>query len=204
MGKVYILTNDAMPGIIKIGITESSVEDRMKSLDTTPVPMPFRFHFAIESDKFKEIEKLMHNAFSKFRIRDNREFFKMDAENAVSALKISGAPEIKLNNDMIDQDGIKIEDEPKTLKKVFAFSSVNIPLNAELSFTRDENIKCKVISNREVEYEGEKYYLSGLAKKLFNDMGYNWKAVQGTMYFKYHDKILNEIRNEIESDKEIE
>ena len=101
MGKVYILTNDAMPGIIKIGITENTVEERMKTLDTTSVPMPFRFHFAIESENFKEIEKLMHNAFSYFRIRDNREFFKMDAENAVSALKISGASEIKMNNEMI-------------------------------------------------------------------------------------------------------
>ena len=204
MGKVYILTNDAMPGIIKIGITEGSVEERMKTLDTTPVPMPFRFHFAIESEKFKEIEKLMHNAFSHFRIRDNREFFKMDAENAVSALKISGAPEIKMNNEMIDEKGAIIEEELKPLKKVFTFSSVNIPENAELSFTRDESIKCKVISDREVEYEGVKYYLSGLAKKLFNDMGYNWKAVQGTMYFKYKDKILSEIRNEIESEEDIE
>lgn len=204
MGKVYILTNDAMPGIIKIGITENSIEERMRSLDTTSVPMPFRFHYAIESDKYKEIEKLMHNAFSKLRVRDNREFFKMDAENAVSALKISCAPEIKLNNEMIDENGTIIEEEPKPQKTLFTFSSVNIPIDAELSFTRDENIKCKVVSDREVEYDGEKYYLSGLAKKLFNDLGYNWKAVQGTMYFKYNDKILNELRNEIKSEEEIE
>jgi len=204
MGKVYILTNDAMQGIIKIGITDNTIEERMKTLDNTSVPKPFRFHYAIESDRYKEIEKLMHNAFSKFRVRDNREFFKMDAEDAVSALKISGEPEIKLNNEMIDENGTIIEDEPKSLKTVFTFSSVNIPQNAELSFTRDENIKCKVISDREVEYNGKNYYLSGLAKKLFNDMGYNWKAVQGTMYFKYNDKILSDLRNEIESEEEIE
>ena len=38
----------------------------------------------------KEIEKLAHDTFSAFRIRENREFFKMDPERAVSALKISG------------------------------------------------------------------------------------------------------------------
>ncbi|MDR0320082.1 MAG: GIY-YIG nuclease family protein [Treponema sp.] len=205
MGKVYILTNDAMPGIIKIGITEmETIEERMKSLDNTSVPKPFRFHYAIETKKYKEIEKLMHNAFSKFRIRNNREFFEMDAESAVAALKISGAAEIKLNNEMIDEKGTVIEEESIPTKKIFTFSQVNIPINSELSFTRDENIKCKVVSNREVEYEGEIYSLSGLAKILLNGMGYNWKSVQGPMYFKYNDKTLYEIRNEIESEVEIE
>ena len=205
MGKVYILTNDSMPGIIKIGITEmETIEERMKSLDNTSVPKPFRFHYAIETDKHKEIEKLMHNAFSKFRIRNNREFFEMDAESAVAALKISGSPEIKLNNEMIDEQGTIIEEDPMPKRMVFTFSQVKIPINSELSFTRDENIKCKVTSNREVEYEGEKYSLSGLAKKLLAEMGYNWKSVQGPMYFKYNDKTLYEIRNEVESEEEID
>ena len=102
MGIVYILTNDAMPGIIKIGITEDSVEARIKSLDNTSLPIPFRFYFAIESKRYKEIEKLAHDTFSAFRIRENREFFKMYPERAVSALKISGDKEIKLSNKMID------------------------------------------------------------------------------------------------------
>ena len=103
MGKVYILTNDSMPGIIKIGITDQeTIEERIKSLDNTSVPKPFRFYFAIESEKYKDIEKLIHNAFSDYRIRNNREFFEMDPERAVAALKISGAPEIKLKNEMID------------------------------------------------------------------------------------------------------
>ena len=196
MGKVYILTNDAMPGIIKIGITDmDSIEERMKLLDNTSVPKPFRFYYAIESIRYKEIEKLMHSAFSKFRTRDNREFFEMDAESAVAALKISGESEIKQNNEMIDEDGSIIEDIPLVQKKVITFSFLNIPINSELSFTRDENIKCKVVSDREVEYKEEKYSLSGLAKKLLSEMGYNWKSVQGPMYFRYNDKTLFEIRN---------
>ena len=114
MGKVYILTNDAMPGIINIGSTENSIVDKMKTLDSIHVPLPFRFHFAIETDRAFEIEKLMHNTFSKFRIRNNRDFFKMDVKNAVSALKITGKQEIKFNNVMVDQFGIKVELEPRT------------------------------------------------------------------------------------------
>jgi hypothetical protein len=205
MGKVYILTNDAMPGIIKIGITEmETIEDRIKSLDNTSLPKPFRFHYAIETEKHKEIEKLMHNAFSKFRIRNNREFFEMDPESAVAALKISGANEIKLKNEMIDEKGIVVEEESIQTKKIFTFSQVNIPIGSEIIFTRDENIVCKVISNREIEFEGETYTLSGLAKKLLNGMGYVWKSVQGPMYFKYNEKTLYELRNELEAIEESE
>ena len=41
MSIVYILTNEAMPGLIKIGLTNATVEQRMLSLDTTSVPLPF-------------------------------------------------------------------------------------------------------------------------------------------------------------------
>ncbi|OPZ36388.1 MAG: T5orf172 domain protein [Spirochaetes bacterium ADurb.BinA120] len=150
MGKVYIFTNDAMPGIIKIGITEGSVEDRIKTLDNTSVPLPFRFHYAIESDRFKEIEAFIHNAFGAFRLRENREFFKLDPERAVSALKISGCAEIKIGNEMIDEKGEIIkEDETieKKYKKRFSFAVVNVPIGSFLTLrvTKIKNVRLFLI-----------------------------------------------------------
>jgi hypothetical protein len=197
MGKVYILTNDLMPGIIKIGITElETVEERIKSLDNTSVPIPFRFHFAIETDKHKEIEKLIHDAFSGYRIRNSREFFKMDPERAVSALRISGAPEIKLDNDMVDDKGDSISDDIPSNKKRFSFNYVKIPIGAELTFTRNDNIKCIVTSDNEVEYNNKKYSLTGLAKELLAEMGYRWATVSGPQFFKYNEKTLFEMKTE--------
>ena len=119
-------------------------------------------------------------------------------------MKISGAAEIKLKNDMIDEKGIVIEDEPVSRKKPFSFNEVNIPIGSEIVFTRDENIKCIVVSNREIEYEGEIYSLSGLAKMLLNNMGYNWKSAHGQMYFTYNGKTLRQIRNDLLTDDEEE
>ena len=40
---VYVLTNQAMPGIVKIGMTErDDVQRRMNELYSTGVPLPFR------------------------------------------------------------------------------------------------------------------------------------------------------------------
>ncbi|MBR5965457.1 MAG: GIY-YIG nuclease family protein [Treponema sp.] len=201
MGIVYVLTNDAMPGIVKIGITEDSVEARIKSLDNTSLPLPFRFYFAIESKRYKEIEKLAHDTFSAFRVRENREFFKMDPERAVSALKISGDREIKLANKMIDDSGNEVNEPSVPTKRTgkrFSFASVGINVGTELSFTRNEDIKCKVIPDDKVEYEEKEYSLSGLADMLLRKLGYDWKSVQGSNFFEYNGKTLYQLKKDIE------
>jgi hypothetical protein len=39
---VCTLTNESMPGYIKIGRTGTSVEQRMRELDKTSTPLPFQ------------------------------------------------------------------------------------------------------------------------------------------------------------------
>lgn len=204
MGTVYILTNDSMPGIIKIGITETSVDERIKTLDNTSLPLPFRFYFAIESNRYKEIEKLAHNTFSDYRIRENREFFRIDPERAVSALKISGENEIKSKNDMIDETGSVWPENSEIVKlrrKPFSFDILDIKIGSELIFTRDDRKKCTVISNREVEYNKEFYSLSKLAREFLKEIGYDWSSVQGPNYFEYNGKTLSELRKEKENNE---
>ena len=46
-----------MPGIIKIGFTENSVEQRMRELDKTPTPIPFECYYAKRIDKAEFVEK---------------------------------------------------------------------------------------------------------------------------------------------------
>lgn len=205
MGKVYILTNDAMPGIIKIGVTEGKIEERIRGLDNTSVPLPFRFYYAIETDRYREIESNIHNAFGEYRMRANREFFKMDPERAVSALRISGCPEIKIGNEMIDEKGEIVKEEPgvdKKYKKRFSFAYVNIPIGSTLNFTRDESKKCIVVSDGEVEYNNERYSLSKLAAKFLHELDYEWKTVQGPAFFEFNGKTLYEIKKEKEAETE--
>ena len=61
-GNIYIFTNDAMPNIIKIGIT-TDLERRLRDLDTTGTPLPFRCHYAIEVEDYDIKERLIHDAY---------------------------------------------------------------------------------------------------------------------------------------------
>lgn len=51
-------------------------------------------------------------------------------------------------------------------------------------------IMCRVLNDRQVEYEGKPWSLSGLARKLTNAKN----CVPGPHYFKYKGEWLNDIR----------
>lgn len=199
-GIVYVLTNDYMPGVVKIGYTAQNIKERLKELDKTGTPWPFRCHFAIETERYKEIEKLAHEAFAGNRVRENREFFEISPEKAVAALRISGAKELKLDDEAIDEDGNTIVNPKEVRKKRFDFQKYGIPVGAELCFTRDNEKKCKVIGNGNVDYNGKEFSLSKLALMLLKEMGYNWKQVSGPAFFSYEGTILTDLKDQKENE----
>ena len=88
---VYVLTNPAMPGFVKIGMTDASdVQTRMNSLYSTGVPFPFECAIAweIEGRDAGEIETALHTAFGPHRVNPSREFFEMDPEQVQVLLRI--------------------------------------------------------------------------------------------------------------------
>ena len=84
-GIVYLLTNPVMPGLVKIGMTtQEDIDKRMKELYTTGVPVPFECKFACKVKKSDclKIEKALHKAFDPQRINQNREFFRINVDQA--------------------------------------------------------------------------------------------------------------------------
>ena len=88
-GIVYILSNSAMPGIYKIGITtRDDVSNRLREFFTTSVPVPFECEYACRVDDCKKVEAALHYAFDPERINPQREFFKTDPDRVISILKL--------------------------------------------------------------------------------------------------------------------
>ena len=83
VGYVYVLTNDAMPGLVKIGRSED-VKTRIDKLSShTGVPVRFTRKFCCEVQNCEEVETVLHNALKPYRINPDREFFKIDPEQAI-------------------------------------------------------------------------------------------------------------------------
>ena len=88
---IYVLTNPAMPGIVKIGMTDKpDVQYRMGDLYTTGVPLPFDCVVAreIEGNDAAEIERALHTAFGPNRINPSREFFQVEPEQVQVLLRV--------------------------------------------------------------------------------------------------------------------
>lgn len=87
LGFVYILTNEYMPGVYKIGCTERSPRKRALELSApTGVPAPFKVLCFIECEDFQKAERRVHEWMADYRISENREFFCGGLEFAIRIL----------------------------------------------------------------------------------------------------------------------
>jgi hypothetical protein len=76
LGQVYILSNPAMPGLVKIGFTRRTTRLRVSELSgATGVPMPFKIEWS-ERVRYPE-----------YRINRNREFFRVSPASAKKQVK---------------------------------------------------------------------------------------------------------------------
>jgi hypothetical protein len=86
-GYVYILVNPAMPGMLKIGMTRRTPEERARELSrATGVPVPFRVAFAEYVRDCERAERLIHRRLDRYRANQNREFFSLPLVEAKRVL----------------------------------------------------------------------------------------------------------------------
>lgn len=88
-GYVYILTNEAMPGLVKIGKTTRSVEQRAAELTHTGIPFPFDVVAQVYSPDCSELERWVHDQLADCRVNSQREFFLCDTFKAERILEQS-------------------------------------------------------------------------------------------------------------------
>jgi bifunctional DNA-binding transcriptional regulator/antitoxin component of YhaV-PrlF toxin-antitoxin module len=200
-GIVYILSNSAMPGIYKIGITtRNDIKSRIRELYTTSVPVPFECEYACKVEDCKKVESAIHYAFDPERINPQREFFRTDPDRVIAILKLLEKEDItKIINNDVNKDIDKIDLEAsnklkKSRRPPLNFKEMGIAIGDELEFLdEDHHIIVKVKSEKTVEFEGKEYSLTKLTQELLQ-LDY---AIQPTKKWAYKGKNLSDIYNEI-------
>jgi hypothetical protein len=88
VGRVYVLSNPAMPGLLKIGYTMNTVEGRVKELSlATGVPIEFCIEYQVECRDPAGLEAYAHTFFKNKRYNGNREFFSISINDAIDVLR---------------------------------------------------------------------------------------------------------------------
>ena len=207
-GFVYILTNPSFKeDWVKIGKSSRPVDVRSKELDNTAVPLPFEIFATMKTCKYNEVEKLVHKTIDRLtdlRIRQNREFFNVAPQIALDIFRdiastIDDAEVVLYDNNIpVVPKEIVVKEKREMKRGRFKFSMVNIPIGAMLTFV-PTGLQVKVASDDQIEYQDRIYKLSPFVGTFMPEDKQNTSgAYQGSKYFTYNGKILEDLRKEME------
>jgi hypothetical protein len=205
---VYVISNPAMPDLVKIGKT-CNVSDRLRQLSSsTSVPFPFELHYAAEirDDLTHDaVESALHNAFRDCRVNEKREFFRLSPDRVIPLLELLSKPETVQDEDPTDY--------AKEMSKEFhnvkvprrgraSFEDMHVPVGSVLTFKADPNITCIVVDQYNVEYKGERMALSAAALNVWNTVySKGWNTARGPFDWHYEGVSLVDRRLSIESNR---
>ena len=203
---VYVLTNEAMEGLVKIGRTTTSIEQRVRELDNTSVPLPFQCFYAGEVKDSAFVESRLHQAFISSRVRGNREFFRIDPNQVKAAIQIADpidvTPRVDVVVDASDVQALKKAAANEERRSRLRFTELGIPVGAVLTFTKDPAHTCLIVSDGKVSFESEVLSPSAAALKVVRKLGYQWSAVSGSDYWVFEGETLTSRRLRIEDERE--
>jgi len=199
---IYILTNAAMPGLCKIGYTNQRIEQRLQDLSRQAgVPVPFECFYAKKVKlNAREVEDWLHELFEKERINRRKEFFTTSPEKVVLALRYISGEEIILRRNVVadDKQEIKAVQNLAKRRENFNFKSLKIPIGSKLTFIYDEALICTVVSDKNsVEFQGKNMSVAAAAQRAYKKT----YRLNGTLYWMYKGKTIDEYRRSFEGDK---
>ncbi|MBR5212964.1 MAG: GIY-YIG nuclease family protein [Akkermansia sp.] len=202
-GLVYVLTNSAMPGMVKIGMTQrADLEQRMKELYGTGVPVPFECAYAckVRAEKTKMLEQALHEAFEPYRVNPKREFFEIKPEQAIAIMRFCDEGDV--TNEVKEEIKSELTQEEqnstnklKPKRPQLNYDLLGIPRGAVLTYTKDASIHVTIENEKKVRYNNEVCSLTAATRKI---MGLAPDAaIQPTPYWNYGAKNLMSIYNTV-------
>jgi hypothetical protein len=203
---VYVLTNPAMPGLVKIGMTtQLEVEERMKQLYGTGVPVPFDCAFACQVKDASEVERALHFAFGADRVNPNREFFRIEPERIIAILKllkvedITSQVEQTIESDVSPADKQSAQNLKDSRRPRMDFHELGIP-NGSILVSKDGKSEATVIADKKVNFNGNPCSLTAATRKILGlPADY---AIQPSPHWTFNGKTLKEIYDVFHSSAE--
>ena len=193
---VYVLTNVAMPGLVKIGRTAADdVATRLGQLYSTGVPFPFDLNFACSVPNSSEVEKALHIAFAPYRINARREFFKIEADQAIAILKllhvVDETPRIEAQATTVPKEDVEAAQAFTSKRPRMNFVEMGIPVGSVLQLI-GHTATATVTSDRKVQVGDEEMSLTAATRML---MGLNHN-VQPSPLWPFESRSLKDIYEE--------
>ena len=190
---VYVLTNPAMPGLVKIGFTNrDDANRRIAELYSTGVPVPFTLEFACRVPNAEEVERALHIAFAPHRINPKREFFRIEADQAIAILRLlhteDATSSVAHQPVEVDRQSLEAADQLKSRRPNLDFVEMGIPIGDVIDSALG-NITVTVVTSKKVKLGEEELSLTAATRKV---LGIDY-SVQPTPHWLYKGRSLREL-----------
>lgn len=215
IGIVYVLKNEGMPGLNKIGRTDQQDhKKRMKELYTTGVPFAFEAVKAVRVRDSKVVERALHKAFETDRVNPNREFFRMKADRAIALLDLIKIEDVTDETNRMFSEGLSAEEiaaqakaeklvndaereleelrEGRSKRPAINFFELGINENERLCWKDDPDKSVTVCAERKVLFNGSVMSLTKVTQEILAKP----YAVQPSPYWTYNGRLLLDIYEE--------
>ena len=197
-GIVYVLTNPAMPGIVKIGKTTRGMGARLNELYSTGVPLPFECAYAARVEDESKVERAFHQAFGPYRINPRREFFDIQPDQAIALLELMATedmtPELQVEAEQVDVEAkAGAEKLKRSRRPPLNYIEMGIPAGSTLLYQDDGETTCTVVDGRRIEFQGEAMSISKLTAQLRNTPD---RPIRGPAHWSYNGRSLDDIYQE--------
>ena len=146
----------------------------------------------------KSSAKALHTAFAPQRINANREFFRIQVEQAKAILELFHHTDVteevsdEIENDLTDDDKAASA-KAQIHRPPLNFYEMGMQKGDVLQWKDDPTITVTIVSERRISYEGEETSISSLSAKL---KGYKVKHIAPGAHWLYKEKLLSDIYDE--------
>lgn len=194
MAIVYVFTNPAFgDNYVKVGRV-ADVGQLSREMNSSGLPLPFHCALAVEVWNDAEVERLIYQAFAEHRTGPASEYFEVDAQRLVAALKLTLADGRDVTPRSDVAAGSVHRNAPSKTKRARSensnFSAAGLKEGDTIYFSKDHKKTAQVVSPNKIKFEGAVTSVSESALTLLMRAGYKSKAINGWEYWMYEDETL--------------
>ena len=114
------------------------------------------------------------------RVRTTREFFEIDTQRVIAALKLTNGVDVTPKADIAeDEESIAALERTVAKRKTYSFSDAQVNVGDILTYSKDDTITSVVVADKKIDFEGEIVSVSKAALTLLHREGYKWKQANG-------------------------
>ena len=119
-GFIYIMSNPAYPGNLKIGQTSKDPEERRKDLGSTGVLEDFVLEYYAFVEDYELLEIKVHKELNDVRYKENKEFFKISVPEAIKTIRRVAEDRIEFEKDFSKQGSVSNSNRNKVIEFLLA------------------------------------------------------------------------------------